>query len=43
MHEYDKASRYMIKQDPAGFFRWLWWHADSPLFEGLGNAQFASG
>jgi hypothetical protein len=31
MHEYDKASRYMIKQDPAGFFRWLWRHADTPL------------
>jgi hypothetical protein len=31
MHEYDKASRYMIKQDPPGFFGWLWWHADTPL------------
>jgi hypothetical protein len=31
MHEYDKASRYMIKQDPFGVFRWLWWHADTPL------------
>jgi hypothetical protein len=31
MHEYDKASRYMIKHDPAGLFRWLWRHADTPL------------
>ena len=31
MPEYDKASRYMIKQDPPGVFRWLWRHADTPL------------
>jgi hypothetical protein len=31
MHEYDKASRYMIKHDPAGLFCWLWRHADTPL------------
>jgi hypothetical protein len=23
MNEYDKAGRYLIKRDPAGFFRWL--------------------
>jgi hypothetical protein len=23
MNDYDKASRYLIKRDPAGFFRWL--------------------
>jgi hypothetical protein len=31
LHEYDKASRYMAKQDPPGFLRWLWRHADTPL------------
>jgi hypothetical protein len=31
MFEYDKATRYMVKQDPANFFRWLWWHAETPL------------
>ena len=31
MHEYDKANRYMIKQAPADFFRWLWRYASTPL------------
>jgi hypothetical protein len=31
MDEYDKASRYMIKQAPAAFICWLWRHADTPL------------
>jgi hypothetical protein len=31
MHEFDKAARYMAKQDPPNFFRWLWWHAATPL------------
>jgi hypothetical protein len=26
MHEFDKASRYLVKQDPFGCFRWLWQH-----------------
>src|SRR5438128_11636629 len=31
MHEYDKAARYMAKQDPPNFFRWLWRNAPTPL------------
>jgi hypothetical protein len=31
MREFDKASRYLAKQDPANFFRWLWRHAVTPL------------
>ena len=31
MHEYDKAARYMIKQAPPDFFRWLWRRADTTL------------
>jgi hypothetical protein len=31
MAELDKAARYMAKQDPPGFFRWLWRHADTRL------------
>src|SRR5260370_29452922 len=31
MHEFDKAARYIAKQDPPNFFRWLWRHADTTL------------
>jgi hypothetical protein len=31
MHEFDKAARYMAKQDAPNFFRWLWRHAATPL------------
>jgi hypothetical protein len=31
MAEFDKASRYLAKQDPPGFFAWLWRYAVTPL------------
>src|SRR5713101_5347948 len=31
MAEFDKGARYLAKQDPAGFFAWLWRHAATPL------------
>jgi hypothetical protein len=31
MHEFDKAARYMAKQDPHRFFPWLWRYAPTSL------------
>lgn len=31
MAEYDKASRYQVKQDPPGVFAWLWRRRTTPL------------
>jgi hypothetical protein len=31
MREFDKATRYLAKQDPPNFFRWLWRDAATPL------------
>ena len=31
MPDFDKAARYVAKQDPPGFLRWLWRNAATPL------------
>ncbi len=31
MADFDKAARYVAKQDPPGFFAWLWGQATTPL------------
>jgi hypothetical protein len=31
MNEFDKAGRYLVKQDPANLFPWLWRFAATPL------------
>ncbi len=31
MADLDKAARYVVKQDPPGFFTWLWRQAVTPL------------